>query len=72
MDEAADEIERLRQFDRSQPIKPAEDTHATHATPCEGSLQNGCTLTAEERAAIEWFAEVRNVATLRKLLERTK
>jgi hypothetical protein len=39
MDEAANEIERLRQFDRLQPIKPAEDTHATHATPCEGSLQ---------------------------------
>ncbi len=143
MDEAADEIERLRQFDRSQPIKPAEDTHATHATPCEGSLQGEGTLpnsyrendekrgvsdtkrgpvawavvyptgdagvlcffrrdaedraaasdrvvplyrspalTDEEREAIEWFAEVRKplnsfddgeyVATLRKLLERTK
>jgi hypothetical protein len=36
--------ERLRQFDRSQPIKPAEDTHATHATPCEGSLRGEGTL----------------------------
>jgi hypothetical protein len=44
MDEAANEIERLRQFDRSQPIKPAEDTHATHATPCEGGLQGEGTL----------------------------
>ncbi len=44
MDEAANEIERLRQFYRSQPIKPAEDTHATHATPCEGSLQGEGTL----------------------------
>jgi hypothetical protein len=40
----AQEIERLRQFDRSQPIKPAEDTHATHATPCEGSLRGEGTL----------------------------
>jgi hypothetical protein len=36
--------ERLRQFDRLQPIKAAEDTHATHATPCEGSLQGEGTL----------------------------
>jgi hypothetical protein len=82
MDEAADEIERLRQSDRPQPIKPAEATRATHDAQTEGSLQSGGTITDAEREAIEWFAEVRKplnsfddgeyVATLRKLLERTK
>jgi hypothetical protein len=71
--------ERLRQFDRSQPIKPAEDTHATHATPCEGSVQGEGTLTDEEREAV-YRAEARlrtayvpddaTAATLRKLLAR--
>jgi hypothetical protein len=79
MEEACQEIERLRQFDRSQPIKPAEDTHATHATPCEGSVDGEGTLTDEEREAI-YRAEARlrtayvpddaTAATLRKLLER--
>jgi hypothetical protein len=40
----AQEIERLRQFDRLQPIEPADATPATHATPCEGSLQGEGTL----------------------------
>ncbi len=44
MEEACQEIERLRQFDRSQPIKPAEDTPATHATPCGGTSQGEGTL----------------------------
>lgn len=35
---AADEIERLRQFDRPQPIKTAEDTPDTQATPPQGSV----------------------------------
>jgi hypothetical protein len=79
MDEAANEIERLRQSDRPQPIKPAEDTHATHATPCEGSVQGEGALTDEEREAV-YRAEARlrtayvpddaTAATLRKLLER--
>jgi hypothetical protein len=33
--------ERLRQFDRSQPIEPADAKPATHATPGEGSVQGG-------------------------------
>jgi hypothetical protein len=53
MEEACQEIERLRQFDRSQPIKPAEDTHATHATPGDGSVQSGGTITDAEREAVE-------------------
>jgi hypothetical protein len=81
MDEAADEIERLRQSDRPQPIKPAEATRATHDAQTEGSLQSGGTITDAEREAIEWFASLSwgevvqdgtHAATLRKLLERTK
>jgi hypothetical protein len=34
----------------------AEDTPDTHATPTDGSVQNRCTLTAEEREAVEWAA----------------
>jgi hypothetical protein len=40
--------ERLRQFDRSQPIKPAEDTPATHATPGEGSVRRNCSVESRE------------------------
>jgi hypothetical protein len=47
------EIERLRQFDRLQPIEPADATPATHATPGEGSVQGEGTLTDEEREAIK-------------------
>jgi arginine/ornithine N-succinyltransferase beta subunit len=74
--DAVDEIKRLRQSDRSQPIKPAEDTPATHATLDEGSVQNMCTLTVEEQAAIEAAAiafdgEGNDIsAVLRHLLER--
>jgi hypothetical protein len=75
-----DICERLRQFDRSQPIKPADATLATHATPGEGTVQAECTLTDEERAAVEWAARQAKVllygnktaATLRSLLERMK
>jgi hypothetical protein len=69
------EIERLRQFDRLQPIEPADATPATHATPGEGSVQVKGTLTDEEREAIEtavrWLEPYPPVAaTLRSLLER--
>lgn len=73
---AADEIERLRQFDRSQPVRTDEDTPDTHATPGEGSVQDRCTLTVEERVSIEAaaiaFASQANdiSAVLRHLLER--
>ena len=33
-----------------------DDTPAAHATPTEGSKQNGCTLTHAEREAIAWAA----------------
>lgn len=75
-EEAADAIERLRQSDRSQPIKPAGRTPTTHATPDEGSVQDRCTLTVEERASIEVAAIVFDgadndiSAVLRHLLER--
>jgi hypothetical protein len=86
MHEAADEIERLRNgaAEGRETATLADDerdaierlrTHATHATQTEGSKRNGCTLTAEERAAIEWAAceaDVEHSATLRNLLERTK
>jgi hypothetical protein len=58
-------------------------TPATHATPSDGSVQDGCTLTDEERAAIEAAARIVDeyddemdgfpsgaAATLRRLLER--
>ncbi len=76
LDAAHAEIERLRQSDRSQPITPAEDTPATHATLDEGTVQAECTLTAEERQAIMasqgfWALEDSPHAdTLRNLLER--
>jgi hypothetical protein len=53
LDAAHAEIERLRQSDRPQPIKPADATPDTHTTPEAGSVQGRCTLTVEERAAIE-------------------
>ena len=56
------------------------DTPDTHATPGEGSVQDRCTLTDEEREAVEWFSHFgrpqngpvigKHAATLRKLLER--
>lgn len=68
MEEACQEIKRLR-------------TLATQATPSEGSVQNGCTLTDEEREAVEtadaYMSAVgchnTNVQkTLRGLLERLR
>jgi hypothetical protein len=60
-----------------------DNTPATHDTPSEGREQGGCTLTDAEREAIEsaiWdYAQsdddedcARMVATLERLLERTK
>ena len=55
------------------------DTPAANATPSEGFEQSGCTLTAEEREAVEWCVEmalnsatdcVAEINTLRFLLER--
>jgi len=51
-----------------------QDTPATNTTPGEGGVQDRCTLTAEERAAILIAADLligsMPGATLRKLLER--
>jgi len=79
--ELADAMLRERgRPDRPQPVKPADATPDTNTTPTEGSVQNRCTLTFEERAAI-YRAEARlrtayvpddeTAATLRNLLERT-
>jgi hypothetical protein len=72
----ADAMLRERgQFDRSQPIRPADDTLTTHTTPNEGSVQNGCTLTDAEREAIECAVlgdDSFHAAALRGLLERMK
>jgi hypothetical protein len=55
------------------------DTPAAHATLGEGSEQNRCTLTDDERAAVGWCVEmamssatdcVDEIRTLRGLLER--
>ena len=84
MEEACQEIERLRQFDRPQPIKTADATPDTNATPGERSVQNRCTLTDDELEALEYAAAfihakglhrqspsmVADAATLRNLLER--
>ena len=59
MEEAADEMERLSaNGDCPAPENAAneDNTPAANATPSEGSVQNGCTLTAEEREAVEWAA----------------
>jgi hypothetical protein len=45
--------ERERQFDRSQPIEPADATPDTNTTPAEGSVQSEGTLSDAEREAIE-------------------
>jgi len=56
-------------------------TPTPHATPAEGSVQEGCTLTDAEREAIEQVLDELNgtcpaaswvPGTIRKLLERTK
>ena len=56
-----------------------DNTPAAHATPTEGSKQNGCTLTDAEREAVRFCAVVLDMgsrpdcaATLRGLLERLK
>jgi hypothetical protein len=53
-----------------------ESTPQTHATPGEGSVQNGCTLTDAEREAILTAADLligsKASATLRWLLWRMK
>lgn len=81
------EVERLRSETVSQngdcpvPDNAAkqENTPAANAAQCEGSEQNGCTLTDEEREAVEWCVEmamnsatdcVAEINTLRFLLER--
>lgn len=63
MDEAADEIERLSANGDCPGRDNAaneDNTTAAHATQCEGSEQNGCTLAAEVRrlrAAITALAD---------------
>jgi len=60
-------------------LRRQQDTPAAHTTPREGSEQDGCTLTGEEREAVEWCVEMAvhsatdcadEIATLRGLLER--
>lgn len=56
-------------------VVPLYRTPHPHATPGDGTSQGGCTLTAEEREAVEHFARKfkgPSAATLRSLLERTK
>ena len=78
MDEADDEMERLSaNGDCPAPENAAneDNTPAANATPSEGTVQGGCTLTDEEREAVEtavrWLEPYPQVAaTLRRLLER--
>ena len=51
----------------------ADNTPAANATPSQGSVRNGCTLTDAEREAIEYFARDNWAMSpvLRGLLERT-
>ena len=84
MEEAADEMERLSQMgdcpDRDNAAN-SDNTPTANATPREGIEQDGCTLTDDERAAVEsaiWdYAQndddedcARMVSTLESLLER--
>ena len=60
MDEAADEMERLSaNVDCPVPDNAAkqDNTPATHATPSEGNVQGGCTLTDAERALLSRLGE---------------
>jgi hypothetical protein len=71
----ADAMLRERErCDRPHPIKPADATPHTNTTPDEGTVQDRCTLTAEERAAILTAADLligsMPGATLRALLAR--
>jgi hypothetical protein len=80
MEEAADEMERLSaNGDCPAQDNPAnrDNTPAANATPTEGSVRIGCTLTDLEREAVkecyEWamVADHRSLAaTLRLMLER--
>ena len=78
LNEAADEITRLRSF---SPIANC-DTPQEKRTPSEGTVQKRCTLTSEERAAIREAADAyelnnddayceRIATTLHGLLRRT-
>jgi hypothetical protein len=55
-------------------VVPLYRTPQAHATPGEGSVQGEGTLTAEERAALHWFAHYglpeHRADTLRSLLDR--
>jgi hypothetical protein len=74
----ADEIGRLRFAIHS--LAEQDATPTTHTTQSEGSVPSGCTLTDDERAAIEtamrcWLIANREVPIakiLSRLLERTK
>lgn len=76
LDAAHADMERLWNSDRSQPINPAADTPTTHTTPGEGSVQDRCKLTAEEREALHHVVgDVADITgpvedILRNLLER--
>jgi hypothetical protein len=53
----------------------SDNTQQQDATPGEGSVKNGCSLTAAEREAVEWYSAYgagEHAATLRSLLERLK
>lgn len=59
-------------------VTPLYATPQPPATPGEGSVHGWCTLTAEEREAIQWFseygdlqAEARRAEVLKGLLERS-
>ena len=81
MEEAADEMERLSaNGDCPAPENAAneDNTPAANATPSEGTVQGGCTLTDEEREAVKWAANAADpyytghTATLRGLLGRIR
>ena len=69
-------------FPESDNAANADNTPAANATPTEGSVQDGCTLTDAEREAVHQAAirvealcqrgSKHMAATLRSLLERTK
>ena len=77
MEEAADEMERLSanvDFPTPDNAAKRDNTPAAHAAPSEGREQDRCTLTEEEREAVEYFAKDNWALSpvLRGLLKRTR
>jgi|694.fasta_scaffold00746_82 hypothetical protein len=69
MEEACQEIERLRQFDRLQPIEPA-DAEPLYRSPTLTNEEREAIYRAEARLRTAYVPDDETAATLRSLLAR--